>query len=651
MNKIYTLLTALTITAISFAQAPEKISYQAIVRDAGNALVSTQTVGMQLSILQGSITGPAVYVETQMPSSNINGLVSIEIGSGTVVSGAFNTIDWSAGPYYIKTETDPTGGTTYTITGTSQLMSVPYALHSKTAENVTNDQVDDADADPTNEIQDISLTGMALSISGGSNVDLTTIQDGTGTDDQNISGSGLSGTDLTIGIEGGTSEVVNLSSLQDGTGTDDQNLTGATLTGTTLQVDIENGTSTTVDLAVLQDGTGTDDQNISGSGLSGTDLTIGIEGGTSEVVNLSSLQDGTGTDDQNLTLNGTNLSIEAGNTVNLSSIVDDGDWVLSGNDMYNSNTGNIGIGTTQGAAKVVIRGSGSTSLTDALLVENSAGTDILKISDDGRISFNGNNSASQLYNTVPNSSTLSYAQRNYFYRSSTTSGSMYGIYSYTNRGTGATSGPVYSIYGYGFNNVGLDNTYGVRGYASGNSSGTKYGVYGSTGGNGIRYAGFFSGNVYCSGAYLPSDEGLKRNISDYDDALDQLSYIEVKEYEYIHDGDFSKMDLPKGRQVGIMAQNIEHTFPQLTKETEFDLNEDPENEDPERKSNILKFKAVNYTGMIPITVKAIQEQQDIINGQKEKIQSLETQMHEMKKMMELQQAQIEKLIGQSNNND
>ena len=110
------------------------------------------------------------------------------------------------------------------------------------------------------------------------------------------------------------------------------------------------------------------------------------------------------------------------------------------------------------------------------------------------------------------------------------------------------------------------------------------------------------------------------------------------------------MDLPKGRQVGIMAQNIEHTFPQLIKETEFDLNEDPENEDPERESNILKFKAVNYTGMIPITVKAM-EQQEIITGQKEKIQSLETQMHEMKKMMELQQAQIEKLTGQSNNND
>ena len=109
MKKLYTLLTAVILTASAFAQAPEKMSYQAVIRDAGNTLVTSQAVGMQLSILQGSVSGTAVYVETQGPSTNINGLVSIEIGSGTVVSGTFNTIDWSNGPYFIKTETDPTG--------------------------------------------------------------------------------------------------------------------------------------------------------------------------------------------------------------------------------------------------------------------------------------------------------------------------------------------------------------------------------------------------------------------------------------------------------------------------------------------------------------------------------------------------------------
>jgi hypothetical protein len=136
MKKIYTLLAALVLTASAFAQAPEKMSYQAVVRDASNNLVTSQAVGMQISILQGSVSGAAVYIETQTPTTNINGLVSIEIGSGSVVSGAFGTIDWGSGLYFIKTETDPTGGTTYTITGTSQLMSVPYALHANTADSI-----------------------------------------------------------------------------------------------------------------------------------------------------------------------------------------------------------------------------------------------------------------------------------------------------------------------------------------------------------------------------------------------------------------------------------------------------------------------------------------------------------------------------------
>jgi len=136
MKKLYTLVVAAMITATTFAQAPSKMSYQAVVRDASDVLVTNQAVGMQVSILQGSFTGTPAYVETHSPSTNINGLVSIEIGSGTVVSGTFNSIDWGNGPYFIKTETDPTGGTSYTITGTSQLLSVPYALRANIADSV-----------------------------------------------------------------------------------------------------------------------------------------------------------------------------------------------------------------------------------------------------------------------------------------------------------------------------------------------------------------------------------------------------------------------------------------------------------------------------------------------------------------------------------
>lgn len=134
-----TLLKIATVLLFGFqlstalAQAPQKMSYQAVIRNAGNTLVASAPVGMQISILQGSSTGTAVYVETQTATTNINGLVTIEIGNGTPVTGAFSSIDWSAGPYFIMTETDPTGGTAYSISGTTQLMSVPYALYAETS--------------------------------------------------------------------------------------------------------------------------------------------------------------------------------------------------------------------------------------------------------------------------------------------------------------------------------------------------------------------------------------------------------------------------------------------------------------------------------------------------------------------------------------
>lgn len=137
MKKFYSVIIILLISITSQAQAPEKMSFQAVVRNATNALVINKPVGMQISVLQGSINGTVVYTETQTPTSNQNGLVSLEIGSGVITKGKFNLIDWANGPYFIKTETDPTGGTSYSITGTSQLLSTPYALYAKTSGSST----------------------------------------------------------------------------------------------------------------------------------------------------------------------------------------------------------------------------------------------------------------------------------------------------------------------------------------------------------------------------------------------------------------------------------------------------------------------------------------------------------------------------------
>ena len=119
------LLFAVTVNA----QAPQKFNYQAIARNAGGAELTGQSLGIRVSILDGSPGGTIVYQETHTKTTNNFGLFNLEVGEGTVVSGSFANIGWGNGPKYIKTEIDPAGGNVYTVAGTSQLISVPYAIY------------------------------------------------------------------------------------------------------------------------------------------------------------------------------------------------------------------------------------------------------------------------------------------------------------------------------------------------------------------------------------------------------------------------------------------------------------------------------------------------------------------------------------------
>jgi len=199
MKNIFTVLligASLLFSSFAFGQSPEKFSYQAVVRDASNNLLQNQNLGIRVSIIQGSASGTSVFVETQTPNTNANGLFTVEIGDGNVVSGDISSIDWENGPYFIKTEIDPTGGSNYAISGTSELLSVPFALHAKTAESITgtinytetdpvftaspagnitsanittwDNKLDtEVDGSITNEIQSISLSGQVITLSNG----------------------------------------------------------------------------------------------------------------------------------------------------------------------------------------------------------------------------------------------------------------------------------------------------------------------------------------------------------------------------------------------------------------------------------------------------------------------------------------------------
>jgi trimeric autotransporter adhesin len=130
---ICAMIFALSISGINrsaLAQAPQKMSYQAVIRDANGSLIKSNNVGIRIQLLQYSEFGGSVYVETHQANTNVNGLVTLKIGEGTVLYGDFGKINWADGPYFIKTETDPAGGNNYSIVGTSELLSVPYALYS-----------------------------------------------------------------------------------------------------------------------------------------------------------------------------------------------------------------------------------------------------------------------------------------------------------------------------------------------------------------------------------------------------------------------------------------------------------------------------------------------------------------------------------------
>ena len=131
MKHFITIILSIFFAGMLFAQSPARLSYQAVVRKGNGSLVLNSNVGMRLNILKGSNTGPSVYEELHIVPTNANGLITAEVGGGTPVFGDISAIDWADGPYFLKTEIDPEGGSNFSISGTSQLLSVPYALYAE----------------------------------------------------------------------------------------------------------------------------------------------------------------------------------------------------------------------------------------------------------------------------------------------------------------------------------------------------------------------------------------------------------------------------------------------------------------------------------------------------------------------------------------
>ncbi len=153
---ILSLISLFTCFLFALSQSPQAFKYQAVARDGSGNILANQSVSVKISILQGTPTGSIAYSETHNVSTDPHGLINLDIGKGTPVSGTFSGINWGNDAFFMKIEMDPAGGTSYQALGTSQMLSVPYALHATTVET---------------EGQTLSVDGQNISISDGNTIE------------------------------------------------------------------------------------------------------------------------------------------------------------------------------------------------------------------------------------------------------------------------------------------------------------------------------------------------------------------------------------------------------------------------------------------------------------------------------------------------
>lgn len=166
MKNITLSIVLLAFSAILSAQSPHAFSYQSVIRDSENKLVTNTQIGVLIRILRNAPTGEVVFAQEMSAATNEHGLLTLHIGEGPNVD-KLSDVDWAQGTYYLKVDMDLTGGRNHTLTVINQMLSVPYALYALKAGSV-----DDADSDPQNEIQELSIDGTILSLSGVGSVTL-----------------------------------------------------------------------------------------------------------------------------------------------------------------------------------------------------------------------------------------------------------------------------------------------------------------------------------------------------------------------------------------------------------------------------------------------------------------------------------------------
>jgi len=175
---------------------------------------------------------------------------------------------------------------------------------------------------------------------------------------------------------------------------------------------------------------------------------------------------------------------------------------------------------------------------------------------------------------------------------------------------------------------------GAAGFGAEAYSTHSYGLWAGTG-NASTYAAFISGDIFTTGSYLGSDENLKQNVRDFSSTMNIISQLHPKHYQYRQDGNYKLMNLPAGNHYGLIAQDVEKVLPDLVKNTKFYPDKAvPSESENLKNAPVINFKALNYTELIPVMIKGMQEQQSMIQQQQQQIQQQQQQINELKQMVQ-----------------
>lgn len=419
MKKILFMLlfAALCFTGV-FAQVPQSFKYQAVARDANGNAYSNTNVRVRFDILQNTATGTSVYSEEHAVTTGFQGIFDLQIGAGSPIAGTFNGIDWSDGPYFLSVDFNPSAsGGTFTHMGTTQLLSVPYALYAASAGNDSDQQVlslngnvlsisggNSVTLSPGTTAPTLSISGTQLSISGGNTVTLPTGPQGATGPQGPPGATGPAGATGPQGPAGADAQVLalngNVLSISNGNSvTLSSGTTAPTLSISGTQLSISGGNTVTLPAGPQGPAGPTGPQGATGAqgpagaagpqGATGAQGAIGATGpqgatGAQGPVGPAGPQGATGP--QGLP-GATGPQGPAGNTdqylegsyINIVPGIDPGtfiinntapsNWSVSGNTIHNNNTGNVGIGTSTPQVDLDVNGD-IRAMNNLFVVEN-----------------------------------------------------------------------------------------------------------------------------------------------------------------------------------------------------------------------------------------------------------------------------------------